>query len=192
MKTPTPFASRSPLLVLIAGLILAQPCLATAFAWYFTGSPNAGRANHTATVLHNGKVLVEGANAGDTAMAGLYDPNAVTVVADVSGHGFIPAGGGIARFIFYASDLGDQVDGVMTFSDTGSDVRLQDAKVRRLTITGSSAHLAGTGKLTDGTRVSFSVDVMDNGDGSTDTFSISLSNGYSAGGTVTNGDIRIE
>jgi hypothetical protein len=37
------------------------------------------------------------------------------------------------------------------------------------------------------------VSVTDNSsDGSTDTFSISLSNGYSAGGTLTSGNIQIQ
>jgi hypothetical protein len=38
----------------------------------------------------------------------------------------------------------------------------------------------------------FSVNVTDNGEpGTLDTISISLSNGYSASGTLTSGDIRI-
>lgn len=52
---------------------------------------------------------------------------------------------------------------------------------------------------TDGTAATrgrggtFNVNVVDNStDGSSDTFSISLSNGYLASGTLTGGDIVIE
>jgi hypothetical protein len=65
-------------------------------------------------------------------------------------------------------------------------------KVRSLTINGTSADFNGVAKLGDGSKVRFNVSVMDNsGDGSSDTFSLSLSNGYSASGTLTSGDIRI-
>ena len=67
------------------------------------------------------------------------------------------------------------------------------AKIRTLTFSGNSAELGGTARLGDGTRVTYSVSVTDNSsDGSLDTFSITLSNGYSAGGTLTSGDIHIQ
>jgi hypothetical protein len=72
-------------------------------------------------------------------------------------------------------------------------VSITKAKVRTLTFNGNSADLGGTAKLGDGTKVTYSVTVADSSsDGSTDTFNITLSNGYSAGGVVTNGDISIE
>jgi hypothetical protein len=46
--------------------------------------------------------------------------------------------------------------------------------------------------LDNGAKVSYGVGVTDNGEpGTSDTISISLSNGYSVGGTLTSGDIRI-
>jgi len=58
-------------------MALAPP--ATDPGWTFTGSLNARRNNHTATVLPNGKVLVAGGNAGASTQAilnsvELYDP----------------------------------------------------------------------------------------------------------------------
>jgi hypothetical protein len=62
-------------LMLGAGLTLVQPCAGAPFQFEQTGSLNALRFNHTATLLPNGKVL---AAAGDglvaLASAELYDP----------------------------------------------------------------------------------------------------------------------
>jgi hypothetical protein len=41
------------------------------------------------------------------------------------------------------------------------------------------------------TRVTFDVSITDSGEGSPGTFSMSLSSGYTAGGTLTRGDIKI-
>jgi hypothetical protein len=65
-------------------------------------------------------------------------------------------------------------------------------KIQSLSITGNTASFSGVGRLEDGSRVSFNVSVADNGSpGTSDTISISLSNGYSVGGTLISGDIRI-
>jgi hypothetical protein len=65
-----------PLLLLIAGLLLVQPCAGQSGTWEETGSLNTARYIHTATLLPNGKVLVAGgiAGFGPTASAELYDP----------------------------------------------------------------------------------------------------------------------
>src|SRR5450432_2954685 len=46
------------LLLLGAGLMLVQSSAAAPFQWEQTGSLATARLNHTATLLHNGKVLV--------------------------------------------------------------------------------------------------------------------------------------
>jgi len=61
------------LLLLGAGLMLVQPSAAAPFQWEQTGSLATARLNHTATLLHNGKVLVAGGFTG-VASAELYDP----------------------------------------------------------------------------------------------------------------------
>jgi hypothetical protein len=65
-----------PLLVLSAGLMLAQPCAAAPFAFRYTGSLSIARSGYTATLLQNGKVLVAGGqdSSGVLATAELYDP----------------------------------------------------------------------------------------------------------------------
>ncbi|HEY3663278.1 MAG TPA: kelch repeat-containing protein [Chthoniobacterales bacterium] len=64
-----------PLICLTAAL-LAQPCVATPFAWEYTASLHDARLGHTATLLSDGRVLVAGGggSTGLLASAELYDP----------------------------------------------------------------------------------------------------------------------
>jgi hypothetical protein len=56
---------------------------------------------------------------------------------------------------------------------------------------GYSAHIVGTGQ-NNRENVNFTVDVTDNGyPGKNDFFSIQLSNGYSASGNLTTGDLSV-
>ena len=79
--------------------------------------------------------------------------------------------------------------GALTYSDPGSGVSFSASKVTTLIFNGNQAHIAGTGR--DGRhKVSFTVDVTDNGFPGTDDFlSIHLSDGYTASGNVVSGDI---
>ena len=66
-----------PLLLFVAGLMLAQPCAGQSGTWTETGSLATARYFHTATLLPNGKVLVAGGSnftSGILASAELYDP----------------------------------------------------------------------------------------------------------------------
>ena len=161
--------------------------------WSVTGSLNAERADYTATLLPNGMVL---AAAGDAFVvlktAELYDPG--ITATQVSGRGSILGQGDTANFTLRATQLGDRASGSLTFSDPAAGVSFSKAKVRTLTFHGdNSADFGGNGRLGDGTKVTFSVSVSDNGSGgSSDSFSISLSNGYSAGGTLTSGNIKLD
>ncbi|SRR6266568_6278591 len=83
--------------------------------------------------------------------------------------------------------------GQFTFCDTAAGVCTAKARVQSLTITGNTADFSGQARLDGGTRVTFSVSVTDNGfPGTSDTISISLSNGYFVSGTLTSGGIRIQ
>jgi hypothetical protein len=53
-------------------------------------------------------------------------------------------------------------------------------------------HLHGKADLGGGVKATFNVIAADNGPGTSDTLSITISNGYSAGGTLIDGNIRIE
>ena len=136
-------------------------------------------------------VLVTGGARGygkaPLASAELYDPGIV-----VSGRGSIDGQGDEATFQFHAKQSDDRPTGSLSFSDPAAGISITETEVRTLTFNANSADMGGTERLGDGTRVTYSVTVADNSsDGSTDTFSITLSNGYSASGTLLTGDIRI-
>ena len=67
-------------------------------------------------------------------------------------------------------------------------------RLRKLTISGNTATITGMATLENGGgNVTFTVTAMDSSpDGTSDTFSITLSNGYSASGTLTSGNITIQ
>jgi hypothetical protein len=172
----------------LASADLYDPATAT---WLATGSLNTARYDHTATLLPNGMVLVTGGARGygkaPLASAELYDPGIV-----VSGRGSIDGQGDKATFEFHAKQSDDGRTGSLSFSDPAAGISITKTKVRTLTFNGNSADLGGIARLGDGTKVTYSVTVTDNSsDGSTDSFLITLSNGYSAGGTLSTGDIRI-
>ena len=176
----------------LASAELYDPATGT---WAATGSLNTGRGFHfTLTSLASGKVLAAGGIGGTGALASaeLYDPGMAVTATMASGRGSITGQGDTARFNFRASLSGDRPSGSLTFSDPAAGIAISRAKVRTLTFNGNSAALSGNARMGDGTKVTYSVSVTDNGDGSADTFNISLSNGYSAGGTLTSGDIQVQ
>jgi expansin (peptidoglycan-binding protein) len=152
---------------------------------------------YTATLLPGGKVLAAGGLHYDggyiyLASAELYDSGTVAATT-VSGRGSINGQGDRASFNVRARQTNDRPGGSLSFSDPAADVSITKAKIRTLAFTGNRADLSGNTRLSDGTKVTYSLSVTDNGsDGSSDTFTISLSNGYSAGGTLTSGNIQIQ
>ena len=123
-------------------------------------------------------------------------PSPATSPTDVDGHGTIDGPhGGQASF-----DLGvdlqktkkkTKIIGNVMLEDPVTPISFHSTKIASLTFNGMQAHIAGVGKIGK-TTVSFTCDVADNGyPGTNDLFSIHLSNGYSAGGNVTGGDISI-
>jgi hypothetical protein len=124
------------------------------------------------------------------ASAELYDPGIIAATT-VNGRGTINTDSGRGSFNFHATESSGRPTGTLAFSDAGGGISIPKAKVRSLTITGNSAEVSGTADLGGGNRVTFDVNITDNGDGTSDTFSISLSNGYTAGGNLTRGDIQI-
>ena len=181
--------------VLVAGLgetvELYDPATGT---WRFTGDLNRGRSNFTATLLNTGEVLVAGGNPGhfnDLDSAELYEPG-VWVPTSVRGLGSIDAQSDQATFDFRAILSGGAGRGYLTFSDLAAGISFNRAAVRSLSLDGKSksGDFSGQADLGGGNIVTFDVHVTD--PGSEDTFSISLSNGYSAEGTLTSGDINIQ
>ena len=163
----------------------------TAGTWTFTGKLNQGRSDHTATLLTNGVVLVAGGegNVGLFNSAELYGTGNTVITVD--GHGKINGQDGPARFHFNMIQSGGPPTGTFMFSDPSAGISMLKGQVRSLSITGNTANFLGHGHLEDGTRVNFEVTAVDNGDGTSDTCSVSLNNGYTAGGNLLRGDVRI-
>ena len=81
--------------------------------------------------------------------------------------------------------------GSFSYSDPASHVSINSSSIATLTFSGNHAHFTGPKVSRRGT-LGFTVDATDNGfPGNNDVFSIHLSNGYSASGTLTSGDIQI-
>jgi hypothetical protein len=88
--------------------------------------------------------------------------------------------------------------GSFNYSDPAAALSINGSKISSLSFSGNSAHFTGTAnsggsgkKGGKKSTISFTVDVTDNGSGTSDTFSIQTSTGYSASGNLTSGDITI-
>ncbi len=144
--------------------------------WSFTGSLNTMRKDHALTVLSNGMILVTGGgrtNSIPIASAELYDPG-IAVATKVDGRGTFDNQENEVTFNFHANQADDSSAlGSYSFCDPASGVCITTGKIQSLSITGINAQFS-------------------NGEpGRLDTISMTLSNGYSASGTLTSGDIRI-
>lgn len=88
--------------------------------------------------------------------------------------------------------------GTFTYSDSSAGVSFTANKITSLSFNGNSAQFTaqGPGGTTSGTqanRVTATVSVTDNGpSGTSDTFSITLSTGYSDGGTLLSGNLTVD
>ena len=87
------------------------------------------------------------------------------------------------------SRIKGKVKGSFSYADSSAQLSFSTTKLSNLVITGNQAQFSGSAKMGK-QKLTFTVNVTDNGNpGSADTFSISVSNGYSAGGTLTSGNI---
>ena len=107
------------------------------------------------------------------------------------GNGSISVSGGQASFTF-SEQNGKPGHHFLSYSDPAHQFSFSTKKLSPVTVIGNHAHFTGTAKLggKHGPTISFTVDVYDNG-ASNDQFFLSASNGYSAGGTLTSGNIFI-
>lgn len=81
--------------------------------------------------------------------------------------------------------------GSFSYDDPATPISFRSMKITSLIITGNQAHITGTGKIGK-KKGSFTLDVTDNGEpGTNDFFSLQLSNGYSATGFLSSGNIQI-
>ena len=164
--------------------------------WSLAGDLREQRTGHTLTRLADGTTLVAGGNEFPTIAlrtAEIFTPG-FTEAMDVDGSGTFNSSAGTASFSIDVTGTHGRPTGSLTYSDPDASVSFTRVRLRKLTISGDTATLIGSAVLDNGDgNVTFTVTAVDNSaDGSTDTFSILLSNGYSASGTLTSGDISIQ
>ncbi len=110
-----------------------------------------------------------------------------------SGGGHIAVGGGRANFGFSVErPPGGSVSGHLTYDDRDGHTKVQTEEIDSLTLGGNVATFSGPCMVNKVAGFTCTVSVVDNGEpGSNDEFSISISNGYQAGGTLGGGNIQV-
>lgn len=134
----------------------------------------------------------------DTSMlVGFQDfctPPASTPGTKITGGGWIdvPLDKGTFGLVAKAANDGTS-SGNLTYQDHGVQNRtVKSTTITSVTVSGNCAQILGTATVNGSGAFGFQVQVCDNGEpGTTDTFSINMSDGYFAGGTLRGGNIQI-
>lgn len=120
--------------------------------------------------------------AGSTACAGDF----VTGGGWIASHGrdTFAVAGGIKSGAFW---------GHLQYVDHSTGMKVRGTGVTAYAVTGTtSRHISGTAEVNGAAGFTYDVDVADNGEpGTSDVFDITLSNGYTAGGTLQGGNIQL-
>lgn len=164
-------------------------------AWSAAGNLKTQRSAHTMTLLPDGNTLVTGGiewPAVGLNSAEIYTP-AFAEAMTVDGSGTFNSSAGTATFSIDVTGTHGPPTGSLTYSDPNANVIFSRVRLRKLTINGNTATITGSATLENGGgNVTFTVTAVDSSpDGSSDTFSITLSNSYSESGTLTSGNITI-
>ena len=163
-----------------------------------SGSTSGNRADITVNALHvtvsnplTGQLadVVISSSHADIACAACSSP-----VGDfVTGGGWITGpSGGRANFAVAGGMKNGGLWGHLTYIDHGAGgPKVKGTGVTAYRGTGTSRHIEGTADI-DGASGTYAVDVADNGEpGRNDTFSLKLSNGYTASGNLAGGNIQL-
>ena len=166
-----------------------------------SGSASGNRSDITVNALHvtafdplSGQtladVIISSAHA-DISCAAACPPPAGDFV---TGGGWITGtpSGARATFGVAGGNKNGGLWGHLTYIDHGTGMKVKGTGVTDYVATGpTSRHISGTAEI-NGVSGSYTVDVTDAGEpGRDDTFSITLSNGYSASGTLGGGNIQL-
>jgi hypothetical protein len=133
----------------------------------------------------------------NSALVGFQDyctPVASTPGAKITGGGWIDAVLGKGTFGLTAKvDSDGNPSGNLTYQDHGvQDRTVKSTAITSVSVSGNCAQIAGTATVDGSGSVGFQVQVCDNGEpGTNDTFSIAMSDGYIAAGTLRGGNIQI-
>jgi len=122
-------------------------------------------------------------------------PPPSTPGAKVTGGGWITLLDGKGTFGLTAQVKNTTPSGQLTYQDHGLVNRrtVKSIAVTTVAVTGNCALIQGTATVNGSGSVSFQVNVCDNGEPgkNSDTFSISMSDGYNASGTLSGGNIQL-
>jgi hypothetical protein len=116
-----------------------------------------------------------------------------TAGAKVTGGGWIEVLGGKATFGLTAQVKDVSPSGNLTYQDHAQNRTVKSTSITAVIVNGNCAQILGTATVNGTGAFGFQVTVCDNGEPGkdTDTFSISMSDGYSASGTLRGGNIQI-
>ena len=133
-----------------------------------------------------------------SALVGFQDyctPPPSTPGAKVTGGGWITVAGGKGTFGLTAKAASSTMaSGNLTYQDNGLMNRtVKSTSITSVTVTGSCAQILGSARVNGTPGVGFDVNVCDNGEPGKDgdTFSIFMSDGYAASGTLEGGNVQI-
>ena len=133
----------------------------------------------------------------NSALVGFQDfctPPPSTPGAKITGGGWIDAVLGKGTFGLTAKvDSAGNPSGNLTYQDHGiQDRTVKSTAITSVSVSGNCAQILGTATVNGGGSFGFQVQVCDNGEpGTSDTFSINMSDGYIAAGTLRGGNIQI-
>ena len=132
----------------------------------------------------------------NSALVGFQDyctPPPSTTGAKVTGGGWIDVPGGKATFGLTAQAKDAMPSGNLTYQDHVQDRTVKSTTITAVIVNDNCARILGTATVNGSGAFGFDVTVCDNGEPGkdVDTFTISMSDGYSAGGTLRGGNIQI-
>ncbi|MEK6280737.1 MAG: post-COAP-1 domain-containing protein [Acidobacteriota bacterium] len=133
----------------------------------------------------------------NSALVGFQDYCTVppsTAGAKVTGGGWIEVIGGKGTFGLTSQAKNGTPGGNLTYQDHGTLSRtVKSTAITSVVVSGSCAQILGTATVNGNGSFGFQVNVCDNGEPGkdSDTFSINMSDGYTAAGTLRGGNIQI-
>jgi hypothetical protein len=135
----------------------------------------------------------------NSALIGFQDfcaPPASTPGAKITAGGWIPAGlAGTQKATFGLTakvKANGTPSGHVTYQDHSMSRTVQSTAITSVVVSGNCAQILGTATVNGSGAFGFQVNVCDNGEpGNADTFSISMSDGYSNAGTLGGGNVQI-
>ena len=116
-----------------------------------------------------------------------------TLNSKITGGGTVNVTNGKGSFAIVAlTKSTGQPQGNLTYQDHVLGMIVKSTQVTSVVVSGTHAQVYGKATINGAGSYDFLVDLNDNGEpGTADTFHIQLSNGYTAGGTLTGGNVQV-